>query len=317
MDISKKRILVTGGGGFLGQYVLQTLHVRGCIHVFSPSSSMFDLRKDYFRQHVFAQYKPEIVIHMAAILGGIGAHAGTQGQFLYENLVMGLEMMELARQWGVEKFVNIGTACSYPDVTPKPVKEEHMWDGFPNKTTAPYGLAKRVMMYQGQMYREQYGMNNICVIPANVYGPNDHFDPKISHVIPSIITNCVEAKKNKSPLVIWGTGKATREFIYASDCADGIVKATEDYDKPEPVNLGTGVETSIRELVNKIITLMKFEGEVVWDASKPDGNLGRVFDVTKAQEEFGFKADIGLDEGLCRTVYSRLRDLRRTHGLNQ
>ena len=311
MDISKKRILVTGGNGFLGQYVLQTLRVRGCIHVSSVSSSVCDLRKSEDRQRLFYIHQPEIIIHMAAILGGIGAHAGTQGQFLYENLSIGLEMLELSRICGVEKFINIGTACAYPNTTPQPVKEDYLWEGFPNKTTAPYGIAKKVLMYQGQVYREQYGMNNICVIPANVYGPNDHFDSKVSHVIPAIITNCIEAKKQNKPLVIWGTGKATREFIYATDCADGIVKAAEDYDKPEPVNLGTGIETSIRELVVKITKLLKFDGEVLWDSTKPDGNLGRVFDVTRANKEFGFKASVDLDEGLSRTVYSRLRDLRK------
>lgn len=311
MDLSEKRILLTGGTGFLGQHVLEALRGRGCCHVYWPSHELYDLcnREDVKRVYEWSQ--PDVVIHMAAVLGGIGAHMHTQGQFLYQNLSMGLDMLEQARIFGVKKYVNIGTSCQYPDVLHNPVAEDQLWRGFPNKTTAPYGIAKLALMYQGQTYREQYGMSTICVIPANVYGPKDHFDPKISHVIPALITNCLEAKDQNKPFVVWGTGKATREFIYATDCAEGIVKATEDYDSIEPVNLGTGVETPIAEVVRMVAYNLDYQGKDVWDSSKPDGHPGRVFDTTRAEKEFGFKAKTDLRTGLWNTINWYLRTVGR------
>jgi GDP-L-fucose synthase len=301
MDLSKKRILVTGGAGFLGKYVVEALQSRGCSEVFVPEHRLYDLTKSATIKEVFKLSKPDVVIHMAAVLGGIGAHVNTQGQFLYGNLIMGLEMMEQSRD-KVEKYVSIGTACSYPEFAPVPLRAESMWNGFPNEVTAPYGIAKRVMLLQGEYYREQYGLNAVSVIPTSVYGPRDATSIEKSHIIPAQIRNCLEAKKNDKPLTVWGTGKATRDFIYATDCAEAIVKVVEKYDKPEPLNLGSGVETPIRDIIKMIIEDIGFEGKVIWDASKPEGNRTRSFEVIKAWEEIGFKVTTPLAEGIKRTI---------------
>jgi GDP-L-fucose synthase len=301
MDLTKKRILVTGGAGFLGKYVVEALKSRNCSEVFVPEHRQYDLTKSDIIKEVFKLSKPDVVIHMAAVLGGIGAHLNTQGQFLYGNLVMGLEMMEQSRD-KVEKYVSIGTACSYPEFAPVPLRAESMWDGFPNEVTAPYGIAKRVMLLQGEYYREQYGLNAVSVIPTSVYGPRDATSIEKSHIIPAQIRNCMEAKRRGRPLTVWGTGKATRDFIYATDCAEAIVRVVERYDKPEPLNLGSGVETPIRDIINMIVEDIGFQGKIIWDASKPEGNRTRSFDVSKAWEEIGFKVTTPLAEGIKRTI---------------
>jgi GDP-L-fucose synthase len=302
MDISKKRILVTGGAGFLGHYVVDVLKARGCTEIFVPEHKQYDLCQREGVKEVLRISRPNIVIHMAAALGGIGAHVGTQARFLYENLIMGLEMMEQSKLSGVERYVTIGTSCSYPAGAPNPLREESLWDGFPDETTAPYGVAKRVMMLQGQYYRENYGLNAISVIPSNVYGPRDLAPAEKSHIIPAQIRKCLEAKKNGTPLVVWGTGKATRDFIYAIDCAEAIVRALEIYERSEPLNIGSGIQTSIREVVETIVTTLDFHGEVVWDVTKPEGNKGRALDMTRTQKEIGFKATTSLEDGMRATI---------------
>lgn len=306
MDITKKRILVTGGRGFLGQHVVEALHNRGCVNVFDPPHSAYDLRDPEEIKEIYKRHNPEIVIHMAAVLGGIGAHMYTHGQFLHENLVMGLNMMETARLRGVEKFVNLGTACSYPSVAPLPLTEDALWSGFPEQTTSSYGVAKLVMLLQGQTYREQYDMNCICLIPANVYGPKDAIDPKKTHVVPALIMNCIQGKQ----FVVWGTGKATREFIYAADCAEAIVQATETYNKPAPVNIGTGVQTPISEVAHLVAEYLDYKGEIIWDTTKPDGHSGRVFDVSRAKKELGWEAETNLRDGMKSTVEWYLRNAK-------
>lgn len=302
MNQIPKKILITGGNGFLGQHVQESLHNHGFENIEIATHDDYNLTN---RSEVVKMYErscPSIVIHLAAVVGGIGAHVHTSGQFLYENLIMSLEVMEQAREFEVEKFVNVGSTCSYPEICPLPIKEESLWTGFPNETTAPYGVAKLVAMLQGQYYRKQYGLNAIAVIPANVYGPKDYFDKEKSHVIPALILNCIEAKKLNKPLTVWGTGKATREFIYASDCADGIVLAIEKYNKPEVVNLGTGIETSIKEVVDSITSALDFKGEVIWDTTKPDGHPGRVFDISRAKKELDFNAKVDLQTGIHKTI---------------
>lgn len=310
MDLSQKHVLLTGGAGFLGQYVTDVLRSRGCIRLFIPERKVYNLCNKTAIEDVFRIARPDVVIHMAASLGGIGANVHTQGQFLYENLVMGLEMMEQARLHGVEKFVTIGTSCSYPADSPIPSIEEYLWTGFPHETAAPYGVAKLVLMLQGEYYRKQYGLNAISVIPSNVYGPKDMAGKEKSHIIPAQIMKCLEAKKEGGPLVVWGTGKATRDFIYATDCAEAIVRATESYDKPEPMNLGSGVETPIRDIVQMIVSALDFKGEVIWDATKPEGNKGRSLEVSRAWEEIGFRATTSLTEGMQKTIEWYLKRLQ-------
>ncbi len=301
IDLAKKRVLVTGGNGFLGKYVVDALQSRGCSDVWAPEHKDFNLCNGSTIQKVLRMFSPDVIIHMAAALGGIGAHVNTQGKFLYENLIMGLELMEQARG-KVEKYVTIGTSCSYPAGAPNPLHTESLWQGFPDETTAPYGVAKLVLMLQGKYYREQYGLNAISVIPSNVYGPRDLAPTEKSHIIPAQIRKCLEAKRTGQPLVVWGTGKATRDFIYATDCAEGIVRATESYEKSEPLNLGSGVQTSIREIVEMIAATLDFHGEIVWDTTKPEGNKGRALDMTNSRDELGFSAGTSLEDGMKTTI---------------
>jgi GDP-L-fucose synthase len=254
-------------------------------------------------KRMYQDSSPDIVIHLAAKVGGIGANRAMPGEFFYDNLMMGTQLMEMARQVGVKKFVNIGTICSYPKFTPVPFKEEDLWNGYPEETNAPYGLAKKMLIVQGEAYKQQYGFNSICLLQVNLYGPRDNFDPQTSHVIPALIRKCVEAVKNgKNEIVVWGTGKATREFFYVEDAAEGILLAAELYNKTEPVNLGAGFEISIKDLVNLIAKLSGFKGKIIWDPSKPDGQPRRCLDVSKAEKEFGFRAKTNFEGGLKKTI---------------
>jgi len=303
MELKNKKILVTGGAGFLGSHIVEKLLEKGVPreNVFAPLSRNFDLRKWENCQKVVAGQ--DIVIHLAAKVGGIGFNQEHPAELFYDNLMMGVQMMEAARQVGVEKFVAIGTICAYPKFTQVPFKEEDLWNGYPEETNAPYGLAKKMMLVQAQAYRQQYSFNAIYLLPVNLYGPENSFDPKKSHVIPAIIRKVYEAKKeNKNYIDIWGTGKATREFLYVEDAADGIILATEKYDKPEPINLGSGIEISIKDLVELICRLMDFKGEIHWDISKPDGQPRRMLDVSHAEKEFGFRAKTNFEKGLARMI---------------
>lgn len=303
MAFQYNRILVTGGSGFLGSYVLEQLRARGCKQVFVPRKAEYDLVEIEAVRRLYEDTRPDLVIHLAAIVGGIGANRNNPGRFFYENLMMGVQLMEEARLRGVAKFIATGTICAYPKFTPVPFKEEHLWNGYPEETNAPYGLAKKMMLVQSQAYRAQYGFNSIFLLPVNLYGPRDNFDPESSHVIPALIRKCVEAiRSNADQIVCWGTGNATREFLHANDCAEGLLLAAEKYDKSEPVNLGAGFEISIKDLMEKICRLTGFTGRIIWDASKPDGQPRRCLDTSRAAKEFGFQARIGFDEGLRQTI---------------
>jgi len=298
-----KRIVVTGGAGFLGSHVVEELRSRGARNVGVPRSSEFDLRSAENVRRMYDELRPEIVIHLAAVVGGIGANQENPASFFYENLMMGVELMEHGRRHGIEKFVAVGTVCAYPKFTPVPFREEDLWDGYPEETNAPYGLAKKMLLVQAQAYRRQYGFHAIYLLPVNLYGPRDCFDSRRSHVIPALIRKCVEAVETGAKHIeVWGTGSASREFLYVEDCARAIVLATERYDKPEPVNLGAGREIRIHELVALIAELTGFAGEIVWDPSKPDGQPRRRLDVMRAEREFGFRATTSLVDGLKNTV---------------
>jgi GDP-L-fucose synthase len=303
MDLRTKRITVTGGAGFLGSYLLEELRGRGCTRVFVPRIEDYDLTLIGDARRMYADARPEVVIHLAALVGGIGANRVHPGEFFYKNLIMGVQLMEEARQHGVEKFVAIGTICSYPKFTPVPFKESDLWNGYPEETNAPYGLAKKMLMVQSQAYRDEYGFNSINLLPVNMYGPRDNFKPESSHVIPALIRRCMEAAEQGLPeIAVWGTGRATREFLYAGDCAEAIALATERYDRSEPVNIGAGQETPIREIAETIAGLAGFRGRLAWDAAKPDGQPRRCVDTSRAEKEFGFKARTTLADGLRRTV---------------
>lgn len=298
-----KRVVVTGGAGFLGSFVVDKLKDRGCGEIFVPRSRDYNLVDNEAVKRLYKDTKPHVVIHLAAVVGGIGANQVNPGKFFYDNLMMGVQMMEQGRQTGIEKFVAIGTVCSYPKFAPIPFREEDIWNGYPEETNAPYGLAKKALLVQSQAYRQQYDFNSIYLIPVNLYGPRDNFDPETSHVIPALIKKCVDAIQNKiNEVVVWGTGKATREFLYVEDCAEAIILATERYAYPNPVNIGTGFEVSVRELLELIIKQTGFTGTIIWDASRPDGQPKRCLDVKKAEKEFGFKAKINFEEGLRRTI---------------
>jgi GDP-L-fucose synthase len=303
MQLHDKRIMVTGGAGFLGQHVVQTLRARGCTEIVVPRRSQYDLTQEVNIKWLYADTKPEVVIHLAAVVGGIGANRANPGRFLYDNLVMGTMLMEYARRAGVEKFVGVGTICSYPKFTPVPFREEHLWNGYPEETNAPYGLAKKMLLVQGQAYRQQYGFNALHLLPVNLYGPGDNFDPQSSHVIPALIRKCLEAMERGEPeIMCWGDGTPTREFLYVEDCADAIVLATERYDGVEPVNIGAGFEISIKELVGLIAELTGFRGQIVWDTSKPNGQPRRCLDTSRAWELFAYRAKTNFREGLRRTI---------------
>lgn len=308
--LENKRIIVTGGAGFLGKQVVEKLKERGCNVIFIPRSKDYDLVNMDDIKRLYADVNPDIVIHLAAVVGGIGANSENPGRFFYDNLMMGVQMMEQGRLHGIDKFVAVGTICCYPKFTPVPFKEDDLWNGYPEETNAPYGLAKKMLLVQSQAYRQQYGFNSIFLLPVNLYGPGDNFDPCCSHVIPALIKKCVDAIENgEDEIVVWGTGKATREFIYVEDAAEGIIRAAERYDGNEPVNIGAGFEISIKELVDLIVKLTGFDGRVVWDITKPDGQPRRCLDTSRAEREFGFKAKYKFEEGLKRTVdwYAKTR----------
>jgi GDP-L-fucose synthase len=298
-----KRILVTGGAGFLGRYVVKRLKARGGEDISVPRSNEYNLVEMEAVKRLYRDARPDVVIHLAARVGGIEANRKNPAMFFYENLMMGVQMMEGGRQAGVEKFVAIGTVCSYPKVTPVPFKEEDLWNGYPEETNAPYGLAKKMLLVQAQAYRQQYGFNAIYLMPVNLYGPGENFELETSHVIPALIRKCIEAKASgKDSITAWGDGSPTREFLYVEDAAEGILKAAEKYNKSDPVNLGSAFEISIRDLLETIIRLTGFKGRVEWDTTKPNGQPRRKLDIGRAEKEFGFRAQTSFEEGLRRTI---------------
>ncbi len=306
-----KKVLVTGGAGFLGSHLVKKLRELGCQNVFVPRIKDYNLVEMEAVQRVYKDSKPDIVLHLAARVGGIGANQANPGKFFYDNLMMGTQMMEVGRQFGIEKFSALGTVCAYPKFTPVPFKEENLWNGYPEETNAPYGLAKKMLLVQSQAYRHEYGFNSIFLMPVNLYGPGDNVDPKSSHVIPAIIKKCFDAIANDDKhIVLWGTGKPTREFLYVEDCAEAIILATEKYNKSDPVNIGAGFEISTRELAELIAKLTGFQGKITWDTSKPDGQPRRHLDTRKAEEEFRFKARTSFEEGLNKTIEWYKKTLR-------
>jgi len=304
IDLTKKKILITGAHGFLGKYLVKNLLEKRKVpkkNLVLPTSEELDLRK--WENCQKAVKNQDIVIHLAAKVGGIGLNRKIPGEMFYDNAVMGIQLMEAARQAKVGKFVAIGTICAYPKFTPVPFKEEDLWSGYPEETNAPYGLAKKMLLVQAQAYRQQYGFNAIYLLSVNMYGLGDNFDPNTSHVIPALIKKCLDAiKNNEKEIVVWGTGKATREFLYVEDAAEAIILATERYDNPNPVNIGAGFEISIKDLVELIVRLTGFKGNIVWDTSKPNGQPRRCLDTTKAGKEFGFEAKTPFKEGLKKTI---------------
>lgn len=300
---SCKKVVVTGGAGFLGKQVVRLLEERGCSEIIVPRSKEYDLTTMPACTALIKDAQPDMIIHLAAVVGGIGANRENPGKYFYDNLMMGVQLMEQARVQGVDKFVAAGTICAYPKFAPVPFKEEDLWDGYPEETNAPYGLAKKMLLVQSQAYRQQYGFNSIYLLPVNLYGPEDNFDPQSSHVIPALIKKCIDAKNNNlDQIELWGTGKATREFLYVDDAAAGIVKAAEKYNKSDPVNLGANFEVSIKDLAQIIARLAGFKGEIVTNPAQPDGQPRRCLDTQKAKKEFGFTAQMDLEEGLRKTI---------------
>jgi GDP-L-fucose synthase len=300
---AEKRVCVTGGAGFLGSYVVEKLRDRGCGTIVVPRSREYDLTQAAAIRRLYAEARPDVVLHLAAVVGGIGANREHPAKFFYDNLMMGTQLLHEAWRSGVEKFVGIGTVCAYPKFTPVPFKEEDLWNGYPEETNAPYGLAKKMLLVQSQSYRQEYGFNSIFLLPVNLYGPRDNFDPRSSHVIPALIRKCLDATRNGDPeIVVWGDGSPTREFLYVEDAAEGICLAAERYDDSSPVNLGSGVEISIKELVETIARLVEFSGAIRWDPSKPNGQPRRRLDTRRARARFGFEAGTPFEVGLRRTI---------------
>jgi GDP-L-fucose synthase len=298
-----KSVVVTGGAGFLGRFVVDGLKQYPGVRVTVPRSRDYDLVKEENVKRLLADADPDLVIHLAAVVGGIGHNQKNPGRFFYDNLMMGVQLIEQSRLHGVKKFVAIGTVCAYPKFTPTPFKEDDIWSGYPEETNAPYGLAKKMMLVQSQSYREQYGFNSIFLLPANLYGPGDNFDLETSHVIPALIRKCVEARQNKAEFIeAWGSGQVSREFLYVEDCAEGILRATASYNESEPVNLGSGNEVVIKDLVETIARLTGFNGEIRWRSDRPDGQPRRQLDTSRAFEKFGFRSHTSLEEGLRRTI---------------
>lgn len=296
-------VMVTGGGGFLGKFVVERLRRAGAEEVFVPRSADYDLRTADGIERALRDGAPDTVIHLAAVVGGIGANRENPGRFFYDNAVMGIQLIEQARAAGVNKFVTIGTVCAYPKFAPVPFRENDLWGGYPEETNAPYGLAKKMLLVQSQAYRLQYGFNAIYLIPVNLYGPGDNFDPRSSHVIPALVKKCVDARdQGLDHIEVWGTGNASREFLYVDDAADGIVRATQLYDGEAPVNLGVGREITIRNLLQLIVELTGFQGQIRWDPTKPDGQPRRALDTTRASETFGFEATTDFAAGLRQTI---------------
>jgi GDP-L-fucose synthase len=297
-----RRVVVTGGAGFMGSRVVDRLRLNGA-DVVVPRSRDYNLVDGAAVRRLYKDARPDVVIHAAAVVGGIGANRANPGRFFYDNLMMGVQCLEEARQSGVKKFVAVGTICAYPKFTPVPFKEEELWNGYPEETNAPYGLAKKMLLVQSQAYRQQYGFNSIFLLPVNLYGPGDNFDPSSSHVIPALIRKVVEAMgAGKDEIEVWGSGKATREFLYVDDCAEAIVLAAERYEGTDPVNIGAGFEISIKDLAETIARLAGFKGKLRWDSSKPDGQPRRCLDTSRATREFGFKASTPFDKGLAATI---------------
>jgi GDP-L-fucose synthase len=297
-----KRVCVTGGAGFLGGFVQQELRRHGAEHIFVPEHPEYDLTKRDDILRMLDVAKPDVIIHLAAVAGGIGANMAKPGRYFYDNAIMGIQLIEEARLAGVGKFVALGTVCAYPKFAPVPFREEDLWNGYPEETNAPYGLAKKMMLVQCQAYRQQYDFNGISLLPVNLYGPRDNFDPESSHVIPAMIRKMSAARDVGETVTLWGDGSPTREFLYVEDCARGIVLAAEKYDGPEPVNLGAGWEISIKDLAGLIAAAVGYDGEIVWDTSKPNGQPRRKLDVSRARERFGFEAEVTFEEGIKRTV---------------
>lgn len=302
-DWAQKRICVTGGAGFLGTHLIRDLKARGAQEIFIPTIEEYNLVEKDSIQKMLSDAKPDVIIHLAAHVGGIGANREHPAEFFYDNLMMGVQLLHEAYLAGVEKFVAIGTVCAYPKFTPVPFSEDDLWIGYPEETNAPYGLAKKMLLVQSQAYRDQYGYNSIFLLPVNLYGPGDNFNPRSSHVIPALIRKCVEAREQGADhIVVWGDGSPTREFIYVKDAARGIALATERYNQSDPVNIGSGFEISIKDLVEKIARMTGFEGELVWDTSKPNGQPRRALDISRAKNYFGFEAQTDFEEGLRETI---------------
>lgn len=297
------KIVVTGGAGFLGRFVTEKLRAFSNTQLFIPRAAEYNLIEKEEIVRLLDDAQPDLVIHLAAVVGGIGYNKENPGKFFYDNLMMGVQLIEQSRLHGVKKFVATGTVCAYPKFTPVPFKEDDLWNGYPEETNAPYGLAKKMMLVQSQSYRDQYGFNSIFLLPANLYGPGDNFDLHTSHVIPALIRKCVEAKRSGADFIeVWGSGKPSREFLYVEDCAEGLVKAASAYNESDPVNLGNGREVVIKELVETIMSLVGFEGDIRWQTDKPDGQPRRQLDVTRAAEKFGFSAHTSLEDGLRKTI---------------
>jgi GDP-L-fucose synthase len=302
-DLSTERVVVTGGAGFLGGYVVEELRRRGAREIFVPRSRDYDLVDMAAVKRLYADARPTMLLHLAAQVGGIGANRDNPGKFFYDNLMMGAQLIEVGRQVGLRKLVALGTICAYPKFAPVPFREDDLWNGYPEETNAPYGLAKKMLLVQSEAYRQQYGFSSIVLFPVNLYGPRDNFDLHTSHVIPALVRKCVEAReRGDRQIVAWGDGSPTREFLHARDAAEGIVTAAERYDKSEPVNLGAGFEMKVGDLVPLVARLCRFEGEIVWDTTKPNGQPRRMLDTSRALNEFGWKARIPFEEGLRETV---------------